>query len=222
MKFFRSEIMDGKIHILDYPNANKVLSLPDDCLTKQLKDMLLHWDDLMEAKNCLEAMNSNYPDIVNKALAQNAIVVFYKCFGTNKSRNNSLKKDKILANYPPEAKAVFDYYKNLRDKFIVHDESRLAQVFTGAILQTDKTPPFVDIVSTVAIAEKFKSKEEIEGLSSFHRLTLVSLQWVESKIDELSDLIKKEYRVKALTEFEGFEALSLSVPNNEDIFKKRY
>lgn len=222
MKSFRFEVSDGKIHILDYPNANKVLSLPDDCLTKQLKDMLLHWYDLMEAKNSLEAINSNYPDIINKALAQNAIVVFYKCFGTNKSRNNSLKKDKILAKYPPEAKAVFEYYKNLRDKFIVHDESRLAQVFTGVILQTDKTPPFVDIISTAAIAEKFKSEKEIEGLSSFYRLTLVALQWVENKIDELIDLIKKEYHLKALTEFEGFETLSLRVPNNEDIFKRRY
>lgn len=222
MKSFRFEVSDGKIHILDYPNANKVLSLPDDCLTKQLKDMLLHWYDLMEAKNSLEAINSNYPDIINKALAQNAIVVFYKCFGTNKSRNNSLKKDKILANYPPEAKAVFEYYKNLRDKFIVHDESRLAQVFTGVILQTDKIPPFVDIVSTAAIAEKFKSEKEIEGLSSFYRLTLVALQWVENKIDELSDLIKKEYYLKDLTEFEGLETLSLSVPNNEDVFKRRY
>lgn len=221
MKSFRFEVCKNNIHILEYPNADKILSLPDDLFTKQLKDMLLHWADLMEAKNCLEGMRSDYPDIINKALAQNAIVVFYKCFGTNNSRNNPLKKDKILANYPPEAKAVFDYYKKLRDKFIVHDESRLAQALTGIILQTNKTPPFVDIVSTVAIAEKFKSEEEIKGLSSFLHLTLVALQWVENKIDELSDLIKREYHLKTLTEFAGLKPLSLNIPNNEDIFKSR-
>ena len=45
---------DG-IHILDYPNPNvdTLLVLPNDRLVKQLKDLWLHWWDLMEVQQCL-------------------------------------------------------------------------------------------------------------------------------------------------------------------------
>lgn len=222
IKTFQFEVKDGTIHILDYPNADAVLTLPDDKFVKQLKDVQLHWWDLMEAKQSLESMSINNSDIVNRALAQNSIITFYKCFGRNEFRNNSLKRDKILAGYPPEAKAVFDYYYDLRNKFIAHDESRYAQVFTGAILESSKQFPFVDIVSTVAVAEKYKSEEERQGLSSLYRLIVISLQWVENKIDELSDLIKEQYNGKHISEFQKFKPLTLSVPTQSEMFDKRY
>ena len=53
IKTFKFEVIDNTIHILDYPNADIVLTLPDDKLVKQLKDMQLHWWDLMEAKQSL-------------------------------------------------------------------------------------------------------------------------------------------------------------------------
>ena len=127
-----------------------------------------------------------------------------------------------MAGYPPEAKAVFDYYHDLRNKFIAHDESRYAQVSTGVILESCKQFPFVDIVSTVAVVEKYKSEEERQGLSSLYHLIVVSLQWVENKIDELSDLIKEQYSRKQISEFQKFESLAFSIPTQSEMFDKRY
>ncbi len=222
MKSFNFKFVDGHIHILEYPEADTVLELPDDNLVKQLKDMLLHWWDLCEAKNCLQSMDNNYSDVINRALAQNAIVLFYKCFSSSKFRNYRLIREKILANYPPEAKKVFDYYKDLRDKFIAHDESRLAQVFTGIILNSKSELPVVDVVSSVVIAEKFKGEEEIAGLQSFYNLITVSLQWVETKIDELTDLTIKKYKDKPLSDFHEFPPLQMTVPDENNMFEKRY
>ena len=199
-----------------------ILELPDDRCVKRLKDMWLHWWDLNEAKQSIESMNHNNSDVVNRALAQNSIVIFYKCFGKSKFRDNSLKRNKILANYPPEAKTVFDFYKDLRDKFIVHDESRLSQVFTGVILQSNKKHPFVDTLSTVAVAERFKTTEELEGLGSFYRLITVAIQWVEAEIDKLSDLLRDQYKEKGLPDFQGLEPLRLGVPTQDEMYKKRY
>lgn len=199
-----------------------VLELPDDKYVKQLKDMLLHWWDLNEAKQSLESMSSNNSDAVNRALAQNSIVVFYKCFGKSEFRDNSLRRNKILANYPPEAKKVFDYYKELRDKFIVHDESRLSQVLAGVILQSNKERPFVDIVGAPAVAEKFKSPEELKGLGSFYRLVMLAIQWVEAEIDKLNDLIRNQYKEKKMPDFQGFEPLHLTIPTQDELYKKRY
>lgn len=188
------EVRDNTIHVLNYPDADMILGLPDSQYVKRLKDMWLHWWDLNEAKQSLESMNSNNSDVVNRALAQNSIVVFYKCFGKSEFRDNSLKRNKILANFPPEAKKVFDFYKDLRDKFIVHDESRLSQALAGVILQSNKEHPFVDTLGTVAIAERFKSPEELKGLGSFHRLITVAIQWVETEIDKLGDLLKEQFQ----------------------------
>ena len=62
MKFFRFEVINNTIHILDGPAADKILELPNDRIVKRLKDMLLHWNDLMEAKSCLEAFNEKNTD----------------------------------------------------------------------------------------------------------------------------------------------------------------
>lgn len=184
--------------------------------------MLLHWFDLREAEKSLGSARTEYPDEVNRALAQNAIILFYKCFGSSKFRNYPLKDSKILAAYPPEAKKVYEYYKNLRDKYIAHDESRYAQVFTGLILDSTKECPFVDIVSTVAVAETFQGESNHQGLQSFYNLIHASIQWVEAKIDELSDIIKENYKELPGSKFEGFKPLQLTVPGNENMFEKRY
>lgn len=199
-----------------------ILELPNDRYVKRLKDMWLHWWDLNEAKQSLESMSSNNSDVVNRALAQNSIVVFYKCFGKSEFRDNSLKRDKILANYPPEAKDVFDFYKDLRDKFIVHDESRLSQVLTGVILQSNKEYPFVDTFGMVAVVERFKSPEELDGLGSFLHLITVAIQWVEAEIDKLSDLIRDQNNEKEMSDFQGFEPLRLSIPTQDEMYQKRY
>ena len=222
MKSYRFEVINNTIHILDYPTADKVLELPNDRIVKRLKDMCLHWYDLMEAKSCLEAVNGTNAALVNRALAQNAIVLFYKCFGNSEFRDNSLKRDKILAGLPSSAKDVFDYYKNIRDKFIVHDESRHAQVITGIILETAKTPPFVDTVNTVAVKEMFTTESELQGLQSFYRLVTVAMSWTENAIDKLSDKIKETYQSKSLSFFDDFLPLRFSAPTKEEMFQKRY
>ena len=109
------EVRDNTIHVLNYPDADMILGLPDSQYVKRLKDMWLHWWDLNEAKQSLESMNSNNSDVVNRALAQNSIVVFYKCFGKSEFRDNSLKRNKILANFPPEAKKIVDYFIKLKE-----------------------------------------------------------------------------------------------------------
>lgn len=222
MKGFSFEFRDGQIHILEYPSADMVLSLPDDNYTKRLKDLLLHWFDLQTAQKNLEAIRPDYPDVVNSALAQNAILVFFKCFGKSEFRNNSLKESKILATHPPEAKKVFDYYKTLRDKHIAHDESRYAQVITGVILESQQPYPFVDVVNTITIADVFKGESNEKGLQSFYNLVCVSIEWVVHSIDELSDIIKNKYHEFSLEDFKDFCPLRLVIPGVETMFQKRY
>lgn len=223
MQTFRFETTGDEIRILDYPNSDvdAILELPNDKFVKQLKDFLLHWWDLMEVQQCLKSINPKNTDVINRALAQNAIITFYKCFGVNESRNNSLDRKKILNGQPPEAKDTFEYYRNLRNKFIAHDEGRLSQPLVAAVLTSTKEYPFDDIIWSVSVAEMFAGKENQEGLKSFYQLTLVALQWVENKIDELIDLLKRQYKGKKMADFQGLKPLQLSVPRKDEMYKKR-
>ena len=104
----------------------------------------------------------------------------------------------------------------------MHDESRHAQVITGIILETAKTPPFVDTVNTVAVTEMFTTESELQGLQSFYRLVTVAMSWTENAIDKLSDKIKETYQSKSLSFFDDFLPLRLSAPTKEEMFQKRY
>lgn len=222
MNFFNFEFVNNTIHIQEYPEADKVLKIPDDYNVKRLKDMLLHWYDLKEAKSCLEALDDENSDVVNKALVQNAIILFYKCFGNSEFRDNSLKKDKVLAGLPLGAKNVFDYYKVIRDKFIAHDESRYAQVISGIILETSKFFPFVDTVQMVGVVDIFKTEKQKQSLEVFYLLIIETIAWTERTIDQLRDMIAEIYQKQQLSYFKDFEPLTFNTPTEESMFKKRY
>ena len=206
---------------MDFPDRDIILELPDSELIRQLKDALLHWWDLTEAKQYLGAYSSDNNDIVNKALVQSAIVSYYKCFGNSKFRHYPLMRDKVLAGYPPEAKGVFDYYHTLRNKFIVHDESRNAQVITAAILDPEQEFPLVETLATVVNTE-YSRGSNLDGLNSLLHLVLVTIEWVEKKIDTLCDAIKEEHKNMKMQDYQGFKPPVLTIPTNDNMFEKRY
>ena len=107
----------------------------------------------------------------------------------------------------------------MRNKFIAHDESRYSQVLTGVILDSSKEFPFVDIVNSVTVADKFNSEYDWAGLSSLYRLILASIKWVEDKIDKLTGIISSEYSSMRMAEFKGFKPLTYTDP--EDMFNLR-
>lgn len=222
MKSFSMEFSGDKIYIREYPDADQILTLPDDPLVKQHKDMTLHMMDLLDAKTCLELLNPGNLDVANRALVQNAIVVFYKCFGNNEFRTHSLNRDKVLATQPGEAKKAFDFYKTLRNKFIAHDGSRYANATTGAILDSSKERPLLDVVTAAWVADNYTSENGLAAMQTFYHLVLVTIEWVEAKIDELGRLLKKQYGDKPMSAFRDFPPLQVEVPTQEKLFEKRY
>lgn len=178
--------------------------------------------DLNDARQYLESYRSDNTDIVNKALVQSAIVSYYKCFGNSKFKHYPLKRDKVLAGYPSEAKEVFDYYYTLRNKYIVHDASRNAQVLTAVILDPEQEFPFVETVSTVVNNDYHSGENNLKGLNSLLHLVLVTIEWVEKRIDMLCDEIKEEYKDKKLQDYQGLKPPMLTIPNRDNMFEKRY
>lgn len=76
--------------------------------------------------------------IVRQSLWRSAIVHFGKCFGKSASRFQ-LNPNAIWKGNQSALEA-FKYYKDLRNKHVVHDENSYAQSIPGAILNNGKKP----------------------------------------------------------------------------------
>lgn len=183
--------------------------------------MTLHLMDLHDAEQYLQAYHPDNGNVVNRALVNGAIVAYYKCFGCSECRPFPLLRDKVLADKPPEAKALFDYYKNLRDKYIAHDGSRCSLSVTGAILDPEKEYPLVDVVSSVLLTDHANGETAEQGLVMLLRLVTVTIDWVEKKIDGLCLAIKKLYGTKTMSDFQNCNPIEIRIPNNEQLFERR-
>ena len=216
MKNLRFECVDYKLHILDYPTADKVLELPDTPTSKQLKDMVLHQFDLNNSVNFMQSIPNN-SDIVRIGLVNSAIVSYYKCFGSNKSRHNRLRKKKVLCGLPKDAGDVFDYYKSIRDRFIAHDNSRYTQVYAGVIIESTKLNPFVDTLANAFVADIAR----VDELQSFFNLISVTVDWVDKEIDKLMELLKNEYSSYSIQDFQCFNEIIYSTPSSDELNSSR-
>lgn len=116
----------------------------------------------------------------------------------------------------------FDFYKTLRNKFIAHDGSRYANATTGAILDSSKERPLLDVVTAAWVADNYTSENGLAAMQTFYHLVLVTIEWVEAKIDELGRLLKKQYGDKPMSAFRDFPPLQVEVPTQEKLFEKRY
>lgn len=217
MRNLKFEVNNNKIILLDYPTSTKVIELPDSITSKQLQDMLLHQYDLNNAKSFMQLVKQNNPLNLNTALVYSAIVNYYKCFGDNKGRKYRLHKSKILVGLPEGADEVYEHYKMLRNKFIVHDESRYAQVLTGLVIETEKELPYIDVCATVVTRVYL----QVDEFQSLFNLILATLDWVNRKVDELLDMLEKEYILQPISHFEALKELTFNVPSNDEAFTSR-
>src|ERR1700730_1865336 len=141
MQSFDIKLNEEGLHIEGLPDAVIVVCL-EGPKAKQMAHMALHRKDLRFALNSLDAIN-RVPvsdDIIREALWRSALVSFSKCFVGGSARM-PLVKTHVYVN-EPTGKIVFDYFKNLRDKHVIHDENAYSHCLPAAALN-DGTKPFM-------------------------------------------------------------------------------
>jgi hypothetical protein len=137
-----------KLHIEGYPDAVAMKRI-DDPIAKQLQAMVLHHFDLNFCRGALAeiaGLDRSTQRLLAEALWVSCIARYFKCFGDNKARTQ-LSERKILKDHTG-ADRVFAYFRDLRDKHIIHDENPYSQAFTGVALNPrDAKFKVADIVS---------------------------------------------------------------------------
>jgi len=217
MEYYNISNKDKKFHIDGFPDAVKVISI-DEHLAKRLSDLSLHKADLDFANASLDVINQEHEEssFINEALWRSAIVHFLKCFGND--ARFQLSPSKIYKGEPQEAMLAFNFFKNLRNKHVVHDENSYTQSIPGAILN-DGTKDY-KIEKIVC----FTARGITLGEGNFGNLKLLiekATIFVVSEFDmiceKLTDKLEKEDYDKLLAK----KSITYTVPIVDEIHKTR-
>jgi hypothetical protein len=194
MQRYKITVVDGAFHIEGFPDAVKVVSTSalSPHLTRQLADLVLHRDDLTFSQQCVEQIrNFDNPSLIREALWRSAIVFYCKCFDQSGRIRGPLK-----SKYLPkgDAKVCHQYFLDLRNKHLVHDENSYTQTSVGAVIAPSGRDPKVEEVVCTKVTGVILTSENINNLSS---LIYEALNAVESRFDQLVVMIKGELEAQS-------------------------
>ena len=204
-------------HIEGFPDAVKVLRIKE-AGAKKLAHLLLHKGDLDFALECLDGINSvpQEPAVLHQAVWHSAIVHFTKCFGGNQSRSSLVAKK--IYKTDRIALEMFEYFRALRNKHIVHDENAYAQCLPGAAL--NKKGLSHKIAKIVCMNANVVTLNE-GNYSNLHKLITLARIWVTRSSDQLMDSLTSELEALEYEELFAREEIVYSKPKTEDIGKAR-
>jgi len=207
-----------RIHIEGYPDAIAV-KLIEDPIAKRLQAIALHHADLTfcyQALNKISTLDKSNDVLVIEALWVSSIALYFKCFAPNKSRRQ-LSAEKILKGQIG-AMDVFNYFLNIRNKHIIHDENPYSQSLVAVALMKSEAPYKVaDILSLVFNAFLVEN----EHLRSFSRLVKFTLDWVRAQRDELHNILGKKYEQVPYEEILALPDVTYRAPVADEASKAR-
>lgn len=179
--------------------------------------LMLHRNDLELALACLEEINKSDGDTLREALWRTAVAQFFKCFQKSEARRK-LDAPDVYGAEPPIALEVFDFFKNLRDKHLLHDENLFAECVTGAVVNPRDQP--VKIAKVVSIALLAKTLDQ-ESWNNMHMLVAGALQWTKREYESVCGRITGELEQRRYDELLASEPVTVRKPGNADAVGKR-
>jgi hypothetical protein len=217
MKHFKITKTEEGFHLEGFPDAIKIVALGEH-EAKRLADLALHKADLVFADACLEGINNlpTEPIIYREALWRSAIVHFLKCFGNG--ARFQLAAEKIYKKDPPEAMIAFNYFKNLRNKYVVHDEKSYTQSIPGAILNNGEKDYKIE---KIVCFSAFGATLEQDNFSNLKLLVQKARAWVEEEFEALANRLTDILERDSYDSLMAREPISYTVPTIDEVNIKR-
>jgi hypothetical protein len=218
MKPLTITFRDNQFHIEDYPNAEKLVRLdhPD---ARRFTGLALHQSDLDFAIGCLEAIDLTPPEpaVIREALWRSAIIHVLKCFDDKASRLPALDANTL---YGGEAVAVqvYDYFKKLRNKHLIHDENAWIQCQAGIVLNKKEEPRQVADVSYFALRICTLNKGNFGNLML---LATKAREWVLHELDRLHEVIMADLASADCDALRSLPDLQVHIPTFSDLGRKK-
>jgi hypothetical protein len=188
---YKITLVDDQFHIEGFPDAVKAISISGIAphLSRQLADCVLHRDDLIFSRECADLLRNtdiNIP-VVRESLWRSAIVHYCKCFDQSGRIRAVISSSRYLPT--GNARAGHQFFIDLRNKHLVHDENPYVQASTGAVIAPESKGYKVEKVICTSIKSITLTDE---NLGILDRLIGEALKWVESQFDQLCEQIREQ------------------------------
>lgn len=201
------------------PSATKKLLQLSGPKARTLEEFSLHSHDLTASLQLLEALNNKaLSSEVRKGLWYHAITIFYKCFKHSDARRRLWPQ--VVFAKRPDLMPAYNFFLNLRDRHIVHDDNPYIKAYAGVIVSKNNESYTVEeIVSHVAIFDILdENKWRI-----FYALAKHAAAWAKQEKTRLKNLLQIECEKKTPEEIDSLQALAITIPTiNQVSTKKEY
>jgi hypothetical protein len=188
MQRYKITLVGDQFHIEGFPNAVKAISISalTPHLSRQLADCVLHRDDLIFSRECADLLLNTTVDIsvMRESLWRSAIINYCKCFDQTGKIRGVISYSKYLPT--GNARTSHQFFIDLRNKHLVHDENSYVQASTGAVIAQESGDHKVERVICTRVASVTLTDE---NLGILYRLIDEALKWVESQFDQLCEKI---------------------------------
>ena len=156
----------------------------------RLSHLSMYRDDLMVARSCLDFLGGAAiaPPLIGDALWRSAIVHYGKCFGTSRTHFR-LPVRRILPD--PTALVAHQYFMELRNRYVVHDERRYGTVLPGAVIAAPNAAQSVDAVTYVNLNDETLTPSNQRLLDVLVESTRA---WVEEQHDRVTERLLAQLR----------------------------
>lgn len=211
-------VKDGGFHIDGVPDAVKLIKL-NGHKARRVADLALHRSDLAFAKECLTRINmylSPSDAVVRQALWKTAICQYIKCFGSSVSRSQ-LSAEQILKG-DSLGLEIHQYFKDLRNKHIIHDENDVAQCWPGAAINDGKKSYKVEKIISFSLTADTLIEE---SYSNLEKLVGTSISWVKDEFERLCTELTTELETVPYQELINRAPVAHRKPEVEGVGGKR-
>lgn len=219
MKHLSTSRRGDALHIEDYPQA-VALKQVDSADARELMSLALHHSDMVACKGFIDDIYQfrNLPNSEHliHALWIAAIALFFKCFGRNDARGRLSAKE-VFADHDG-ALPVFQFFKDLRDKHLIHDENPYSQGAVALVINPIENPHKVADVLSMSF-HSFTADES--HVDSFSPLVEVASGWVWQKMDRLHSKIAQEFELISHPELMALPDVQYSPPTADSAGSSR-
>jgi hypothetical protein len=211
------QIENGKISILEYPTAARVIVL-EGAKAKRIADLFLHRVDLLFSLDCITAItNIQQENFKNEVFWRCAIVHYFKCFGDSISRF-SLNSNKIYRHHGPVAMEVFQFFKSLRDEHYVHDQNSCLSAMPLAVVASEQEDYKIAKIAVPAFRASMLTVEEFNNLAN---LISEALRWVEEQFDLVAERLTSELELLSREQLMAMKEAEYENPTLAEAFLTR-
>jgi hypothetical protein len=207
---------NGNLRLDGYPDGARVIALTSR-EARQLEHYAAHQMDLEFAKNCLDRI-VNQADIgTQEALWRSAIIFYHKCFTGGSARSTMLKERKVYKGNDLALQA-FAYFRDLRNKHLIHDENSFSMVSVGAIVNSGNKPYKVEKIVTNA---GYMVTLQEANFGNLNLLVDGAINWVNAAYLEICEQISRDLEQEEIADLLRRPELQVKVPTHAEIGKRR-